>query len=280
MRAWTALCLVVLMLVACQSPEESTPTAVWVSQATATLAPVSAPVGQESPAPTEALPPASSPTPTQALAPAPAPSQASPTPTQGPAIRLVPPHSPAPTSMSISDSGCGSGPPPSSLDSFPSQSTTVYDGTTYYLVGRDLVVNFQLVDSVGTTAGAELVSIQAQSCTINFSLRYDWIYTQHYAARCPQSLADFDEPASGPWGAYVVGRAFYQDGRLVESEGQLAGDPSEEAGECQGRSFRYVVYWCYSPSCVPEASTLVLMGSAITALAGWVAWRRKARGGI
>jgi hypothetical protein len=139
------------------------------------------------------------------------------------------------------------------------------------------VVDYELVDSEGTTAGAELVGIQAESCTVNYQLRYDWVYTQHYAARCPQSLADFEVPESGPWGVYVMGRAFYRDGSLVESEGQVTNEPYEETGQCQGRSFRYVVYFCSTPSCVPEASTLLLMGSAVTALAGWVAWRHKAR---
>ena len=278
MRAWLALCLVVLMLVACQSPEAPTPTSVWLSQVAPSPTPLPAPAGGGSPAPTEPLPTALSPTPTQP----PAPTQPlAPAPTPGSVIHLVPPRSPAPTAAPIPEGECGSGPPPISLDQLPSQSTTVYDGKTYYLVGRDLVVNFQLVDSEGTTAGAELVGIQAQSCTIDFQLRYDWIYTQHYAPRCPQSLADFEVPESGPWGVYVMGRALYRDGNLVESEGQVTNEPPyEEVGQCQGRSFRYVVYFCSTPSCVPEASTLVLMGGAVTTLAGWVAWRRKAHSRI
>jgi hypothetical protein len=149
MRAWIALCLVMLMLVACQSPQEPTPMPIWLAQATATPTPLSAPVGGESPAPAEPSIPTQPPASTQPSALAPTSAPASPTPTPGPVIRLVPPHSPAPTAAAIPEDQCGSGPPPSSLDQLPSQSTTVYEGKTYYLVGRDLVVDFQLVGSLG-----------------------------------------------------------------------------------------------------------------------------------
>ncbi len=109
-------------------------------------------------------------------------------------------------------------------------------------------------------------------------MEYDWVYTAHYARRCPQGLADFPEPESGPWGLVVSGRAFWKNGYLVELSGSETSNAAEENGTCQGVTWRYIVYFAGTPAPFPaEASTLLLLGSGVTTLAGWAALQIRGR---
>jgi hypothetical protein len=103
------------------------------------------------------------------------------------------------------------------------------------------------------------------------------LHTQRGATQCPKSLADFDTPTSWP-DNQLMGRQLYVDGRMVDASGSTAGEPSEQNGQCEGVQWRYVEYWLnLTPTPVPEAGTLLLLGSGISTLAGWIAWQRRRR---
>ena len=193
----------------------------------------------------------------------------------GPGIPPQAPPAPAPTKV---PAPCFGNRPPSSLSDFTLPQYMVISGEPCILLGARLTVNGDKVDSWGaqSVAGAWYYT-QSGSCTINYQTAYDWILSGTYASQCPKSLADFDTPTSWP-DNQLMGRQLYVDGRMVDASGSTEGEPSEQNGQCEGVEWRYIEYWLnLTPTPVPEASTLLLLGSGITTLAGWIAWQRRRR---
>jgi hypothetical protein len=121
--------------------------------------------------------------------------------------------------------------------------------------------------------------VVAESCTIDRQLRYDWVCVANYATACPLRLSDFQLPLQVQQNLMRLnGRRFYLDGQFVEGEGTPDGELVEESGFCGGRQWEYQM-WVTVTSTVPsEANTLLLLGSGLTTLAGWIAWQRRRRG--
>ena len=63
-----------------------------------------------------------------------------------------------------------------------------------------------------------------------------------------------------------------------ESEGTTSEYEYSESWQCDGQDYSYTIYFSEGGG-VPEASTLLLTASGLSALAGWVALRRRLRRG-
>jgi len=286
---YAGLVLGLLMTLACTLLPQPTAVPVTPSQAAAAQ-PTQAMVPPSLPTEVPTAPPAPLPMPRPAaVEPNPLPATTEPSPTTtaepryeplrtcitGPGMPPQAPPAPAPTAV---PSPCFGDSAPSSLSDFSLPEYMVIAGEPCLLMGASLRVNGTTVDSWGaqSMAGA-WSSIQSGSCTVNYQGVYDWIMSGTYATKCPENLADFETPTSWPDNE-CVGRRLYVDGRLVDASGSTLGLPSEQSGDCEGVEWRYIEYWQNkTPTPVPEASTLLLLGSGITTLAGWIAWQRRRR---
>lgn len=168
---------------------------------------------------------------------------------------------------------CSEGDAPTSVNDFP-EPASISDGCV--LIGRSLMVNFEVVSTWGSSIGENVVQVQSQGCMWNGETKYDYVYTVSYSCNCPTSLAAIPEEPSGPWNVYFVGRKLCIDGRCT-TEGSTEGTPEPESWDCAQHHYDYTLYWTQGPQDSPEASTWLLMAGGLAGLAGWVALQHRRR---